>query len=364
MDFLKVLRKLIYARTSNYVRHATFVEGTLKGGSGPFKCLFVEDSALLKYVSVTAYESPPDIIKTNRILIKNLRKIIRNATKDTDMCVALLPLGHEVGFDDIIHFKAQEWVHQILDISSPWEKIKERFHKNPKETMRKIRKYNLTYRISHDISDFELFYYQMFLPLIRKQYGNSAYTDTYQEMKEYFDKGFLLIVMDGDNPVSGGLCWAKDDIMIFRRVGVLNGDKNYIKNGAQSAVYQFIISYSKENNFRKVDLMKSRSFLDDGVYITKREWGAATYVDDEADSWMHIFILRHSENVARFFEYNPLVIHTKQGLRGLVGWSGPGVLSKENEKALSRKYYSPGLSGLSLIMPESGTITELPFKDS
>ena len=100
------------------------------------------------------------------------------------------PKKYDSYFKEIWHFKTHEWVRQFLDISSTWEDIRRGFHKNPKEAERKIRKYGFTFRITTDLSDFDRFYHDMFVPHIQNQHGPHAYIDPYDEMKPFFRKGF------------------------------------------------------------------------------------------------------------------------------------------------------------------------------
>ena len=62
--------------------------------------------------------------------------------------------------------------------------------------------------------------------------------------------------------------------------------------------------------------------------------------------------------MARFYEPKPVIVHTKNGLRGVVG-TGPGVaLSRETESALTDRFYSPGLL---LLTPGSAAPVDVSF---
>jgi hypothetical protein len=194
----------------------------------------------------------------------------------------------------------------------------------------------------------------MYLPHIKKQFDEISIIDTYEEMKFYFLRGFLLFVMADEQSISGGLCLIENDTFIFRRLGVLDGDKKHLKKSAQSAIYYFILRHATEEGFKKVDLMKSRSLLMDGVYRTKREWGAAVYPDGESKKWVYFFNVSRSPQVIKFFEDNPVIIHTKEGLRGLVGKADcleGSMLSSDTIKDLLHRYHCPGLNGLTVMTP-------------
>ena len=363
MDLLKSLKNKLYSRISRYVTHATLVEGNLKGTNQLFRCLFVENSNLMEYMSSRIYAQQPIIKRKWRIWNPTLKWILRSKSYAIDMCIAVIPTNYESHFQGIYNFRSQEWVCQTLDISCSMEEIKVRFHKNPKETARKIRKYGYSYKISHDIDDFKLFYNRMYLPLIKKQHGNLAYIDSFEEMEKYFLKGFLLIVMKDEQPVSGGLFFMEDDIVIFRRIGVIDGDYNLIGKGAQSAVYHFIIYFAKKNGLKEVDLMKSRPFYNDGVFRTKREWGASVRLDDESETWVYYFMPKYSKIVIKFFENNPTIVHTENGLDIIIGFEGEINITTESKKELTNRYCVPGLDGLQLIMSDSKKTIKYHFKN-
>lgn len=349
MDLLKQLKNKLYNNLSKYVSHATLVEGSLKGTNKPFQCLFVENSNVMEYMSSRIYSQQPIVKRRWLIWIPAMLWMLRRQFSIIDMCIAVIPDNYESHFQGKYDYRSQEWVRQTLDVSGPIEEIKIRFHKNPKETARKVRKYDYSYKISHNIDDFEHFYNRMYLPLIKKQHGNLSYIDTYEEMEKYFLDGYLLLVMENDNPVSGGLFNIEDNVVVFRRIGVIDGDSNLISKGAQSAVYYFIIHYAKKNDHKEVDLMKSRPFYNDGVFRTKREWGASVKKDDEAETWVYYFIPKYNKAVINFFEDNPTVVCEGDAMRAIVGCANEANIIGDLYKGFTRKYCTAGLDGFELI---------------
>jgi hypothetical protein len=213
------------------------------------------------------------------------------------------------------------------------------------------------------MDDFDLFYHRMHLPHIKSQFGDYAEIDSYEDMRKYFLKGFLLFVgMDGLK-IAGGLCLIENGTLFFRRTGVLDGDEGYRRRGAQFALYYFIIRYAWEHGLEKVDTMKSDPFLNDGVYRTKREWGASVYPDDEAKATVLYFIPRYTTEIAYFFEHNPVVILGEDGLFGLTGCNEMCKHAMLNKQELSKKYYSPGLKGL-ITLASNGKKTQVQFEEA
>jgi hypothetical protein len=87
------------------------------------------------------------------------------------------------------------------------------------------------------------------------------------------------------------------------------------------------------------------------------------YLDDESKSWIYFFIPEYSEKIVSFFNRYPVIVHTKDGLRGLVGSSGNSKFAVEDEIELYKKYYSPGLESLLVLTPNAEKVMELPFEN-
>jgi hypothetical protein len=327
------------------------------------RCLFIDKKSLSKYMMQRIYSGTPTIVKKWIIFIPSIKKIVRTSSHGIDICVAVLPLSWEKELGKQCDFKTQEWVHQFLTLSSSADVSNERLDRKLREAGRKVKKEGFDYRISNDLRDFDIFYHDMYLPTAQKQFGTLSIVEPYEELKSVFLKGFLLFAMGNGSPVAGTLNFFQDKVLIGHRLGVLHGDQDYIKRGAQSAIYYFTIRFALERSSDMMDLLYSRPFLEDGVYRHKREWGAAVSPYDESKTWAYFFILNRGDKTARFFEKNPLIIHTEEGLMGLLGIVDATELSPEKRQELIKKHYAPGLKGLVLINPGSSAPVKVNFQD-
>jgi len=284
-----------------------------------------------------------------------------NHSGQFDICIAIIPKGYDDKLNKLYNYKCDICVRQIIDLTGSIEEIKTKFHKTKRQISNSIlSKSKLTYRISNDLKDFDRYYYNMYIPLIKKKYGDLG-IESYEEMKPYFLEGFLLLVSYEGETVSGALCVVKDKTLVFRRTGVLNGDEKYIKLGAQNALYLFMIFHAKELGLDHLDTMKSVSVLNDGVYNAKREWGATVYADDESESRVYFIIPKLNDKISGFFEANPFIIQNNDGLCGIVGFNGNSCLVNGSKKELNKKYYAPGINNLHVITPESDEAVVIPL---
>jgi hypothetical protein len=307
---------------------------------------------MMEYVCRRSYESDPHILKKWKTWIPGLQKTIRKNSSSIDLCIAVFPKYRESELSRVSDFCGDEWVRQYIDTSGKWEEIRKHFHQKKRQYTNNIsHKYGLSYRISHDLNDFDLFYNRMHVPLIKNKFDNEALIAPYEVMKGYFQKGFLLLIAADNRDIAGGICSIDNDVMFFMEQGVLDGSDIYIQQGAQIALYYFIILYAKEIGIKKLNVMRTRSSLNDTVYRTKREWGATVYADDKSETTVFYFVPRISETISTLFEINSVIIRGEDGLYGLAGWPEGYDITE-----LSKKYYSPGLKGMVLLSPSRGKI--------
>lgn|GEM_PF-578688 len=361
-NLIRKLKHKAYPMVSRYCIRATLVEGRLKKAGERFRCMFVENNNLMAYMLPRMYEEVPRVLKKWRIWTPLLRRFVDACSRSVDMCVAVLPLRHHPEFVESAKFKSQMLVRSFIDTSGGSEEVRRQLRDNKRRFYNKMEKNpTFTCRISQDLKDFDLFYYKMHVPHIQKRFEGLADLDAYEGMKEFFLKGFLLMIEEGDTAVAGVLCTIEKDTLFFRRTGILNGDEEYIRRGAPSAKYYFTLKYALDHGISKVDLMRSRPFFNDGVYNTKRKWGARVYPDDESGSWVFFFIPECSRRVATLFETNPLVVFKEDRMYGLVGWNNEDGPSAKDEGELVQKYYSPGLDGLMLLQAHRDDPILIPF---
>lgn len=343
---IKSIKRFLYPITSKIFLHARLVEGRLKGSGDSFRCLFVDNLDFTKILEARIYEGAPIIHKNWRIFIPSLRKLLVNSDNAFDACVAALPMSYEPLFKNLYTYKSREKVRQIIDISGTWDDVRKRFSKNKHQITNKFpEKFGLGYRISNDINDFDHFYHRMFVPHIKKRYGELAVIESYENMKEYFLKGLLLFVTKNDERLAAALCLVANGVLIFRRTGVLDGNETLVESGAQTALYYYQLKYAHEMGLRAVDAMMSLPFLNDGVYMHKKEWGAAVFPDDEQSTWVYYFSAGSPEKTACFFEKNFVIVESDDGLRGVIGLPNTTDLSKETIDQLIHKYQAKGING-------------------
>lgn len=352
MSSARAIKHVLAHQAAKYFLRAILVEGDLKNSDQRFRSLFIGNSQFVKYLLKRMYQGQPDILKRWRVWIPSIKKLVIHNSAAADLCVAVLPRKLEKTFKGHYTYKGTELVQQVIPTTGEWEDIRKKFSSKKRRIANHFEeKFGLGYRISTDDKDFRFFYTHMFLPLLTKRYGDLAEIETLEEMREFFQKGFLLFVTKDGQDLAGNLCLVEDNVLMLRRAGVLDGDESYVEAGAQTALYYFGLKYANEQGLHAADAMMSASFLNDGVYVTKKEWGAVVSPSDDFNTWVYLFNLGSADKLAQFYDQNPFIAQTDSGLKGLLGAPTDASSTPEALEPLLRQYRSEGVASFIVHTP-------------
>lgn len=350
----EAVRSVLARLAARSLPRARRVDGQLSDGT-PLRFLVVGGQLYSAYLlSLPCAAGRP--VLAGRTRVGPLRRLRERPGGDLDLCIATLPLDRALPAGTW-RFRQQEFVRQVLDVS-PDAAPNRRLRDKLKETERKVRRNGLSCRVSRDPGDFALFYERMFLPHTRSQFGAHADVDSREDMEAYFKRGFLVLVVQGGQPVVGALCLVENGTLVYRRMGVLDAERAHMVSGAQAAAYSFFIGLARERGCHSVDFMKSRPFLHDGVFRHKRDWGASVRADDESDTWAHHLHLGPARTLVRFYADNPAIVCGPQGLEAVVGVAAGEVV---DAASLCDRYFSPGLGALLVLRDPPDASLRIPF---
>jgi len=238
-------------------------------------------------------------------------------------------------------------VQFILDTRGEWEEVEQRFRRDARRNdMRKAIKLGYEYEISHKESDLEMFYHDMYRPTMLKRHGDLADLLPKQEAYQFLRHGWLFLTKRDGTYVSGGLCLARQGVVGFKEMGVLNGDEQLMREGAVGAMNYLRIRWAREQGFRGVNLGSCWPYLS-GIFRNKRKWGAAVSVPPNEHKQIWISIQRDTPAVAHFLNSNPcVIIDGGRKLKGLIVDNNSEDVTPETEARWDKLYATPGLSGI------------------
>jgi hypothetical protein len=278
---------------------------------------------------------------------RNIIKEIQNNKLNYSIAIMEIPYSLLDLSNKLNWFSIPNWIYGELDI--PFDKDYF-FKKNTsiRSDMRKINKNQLSYVVTRDILQLKNFYYNMYIPYIKKVFGDRAYICDYSEVKRDFIKqtvykDLLLIKKDNDY-IAGCLLDYKQKWAKLCTLGIKDGSYEYVKDGAIGAIYYFSIEYFEKCKFNKVNLGGSKSFLKDGVLQFKKKWKPA--LSRKPDKRFMIKMLRETEGLKGFCINNPFIYEDASGLNGAVFIEDNKSIIKEDYERIFTDYYQPGISKL------------------
>ena len=343
----------------------TLFDGKEKLSGSNIKTLFFGGERIVPYIINHLYSKEPKKEILGKVFIWNTKSILQSDIAKPDIIF--------IGVDEfLLKFLSKnrfivipEWVLFTLDLSKPLlEVFKLSKNKSLGDDLRKVRKYEYHYKITHKQSEFEYFYYQMYLPYIPKRFRKLTIPTSFQHMKMIFDKGYLIMIKQGDEDISGMIVWTNNEKVFASYLGIREGRMEYLKKGALSAAYYFTILWAKEKGYKQLDLAHSRSFLNDGLFIYKKKWNTTIKRSKRLRGVLGMKIINPNQEVLNFLEENPFLFIYQNKLNGLIISNRQHPLTINEVQSLFKNYYIPGISYTVIISPHGFTQKAINFASS
>ena len=230
----------------------------------------------LEVINTILFPESPKVNELPRVFLWQVPALIRKYTGEGDLVVCelneivrLSPIGQNTSFVMPLFIK------QILEeIDRPMENILASMNQTMRRNIRKLEKQGFSYIYTHEKEVFDLFYYRMYLPYITSRHqGQGMIIDDYESTLNTFTNGGLLLIMDGQEPVSGMICQLKGEICVARIMGVLEGEFDFVRRGTNVALWWFMLLWARKQGAHQFDFGGSRAYTSDGVFNFKRQWG-------------------------------------------------------------------------------------------
>ena len=170
------------------------------------------------------------------------------------------------------------WIKQELSISSDLETMLSGGKFGPiRRLINRAQRMDFSYRFTRDEADFDLFYHQMYVPLIVNRHKESGYVEPYESLYWWFNRGGLILSTRNGKPVAGILVATTKEKGLFVDIGVLDADPELIRLGIQTITIWSMIQWFFSQGVRRIDMGGSKALRSNGVFIFKHRWGATVY---------------------------------------------------------------------------------------
>lgn len=214
-------------------------------------------------------------------------------------------------------------------------------HQSIRSDIRKMEVNQLECCIAKDMESFEDFYYHMYVPHLKKTYGEAAFMLPLSRLRTRFNSGKLLLIRQKAEVIAGLLLTFENNQPYMRHLGVRDGNRRLVKDGAIAAAYEYAFRYLREQGFSKVRLGRSRSFLTDGVLQFKKK-RAQRIVSASTDKFV-FRALTDTDSIRAFLRNNPFVFEETNNISGIVFVAGGTPLTVKLLRNTYDKYFHVGL---------------------
>ncbi len=224
-----------------------------------------------------------------------------------------------------------------------------------KSDLRRIRKNQLEYVVTKDPKQFDDFYHHMYVPHITQAHGRSAFIWRLEAMARKFEECELLLVRRKEQSIAGILISYANPTPRLWTLGVLNGDRKYLKEGAIAALVCFTFEHLARTGHRVADIGLTRPFLGDGGLRYKKKWGA-TIVGASSGCFV-LEILSPTPGACAFLRSHPFIFCDRGALSGAIFVDSGWTSTPEELQRIHLRHSIPGIAKLRLYqLVEAGAV--------
>jgi hypothetical protein len=225
------------------------------------------------------------------------------------------------------HFLLPKWMEMVIDLDQALTKSK------TKDIVRRIRKYGLEAEFRNQREDVDLFYFNMYAPLISQRHKGSAEIADYRFFMDKFEHGNaqLLFITRNKETIAAQFIEKLENTYRIVSFGILDGRHDIQKMGVHAALYYFALSHFQKSGYKTVLCGSSMPLAFDGVTQFKLRLGAKPYVRDvQQRSKYYILPDLHNKPVFQLMHSNPIFHVSPRGLALSVFIDGESIPEKQD----------------------------------
>jgi hypothetical protein len=300
------------------------------------------------YLIKLAYDNSFNGKYLGRVWLWRIFDVVREKSPNCSLMVIAVDKLLWRWFRKRAYFNVPFWVSSFADISG--DSFPAHMSEGLKYDMRKLRKNKLSFEMTESLSHLDNFYHNMYRPYAVTAHGNRAIIPPFAYMKRKFSNGELLLIKKENQYIAGALLVYEKMQARAMFLGVKDGNFDYVKEGAVTAIYYFQMLRFKEKGYKKVELGSSRPFLKDGVLRYKRKWGGRQIsTSPHADGAYYVEPLANRPGLRAFLVNNPFIFvdnMDKRRINGAVFVDSDHSFSQEELEQMYKEYYFDGMSNL------------------
>jgi hypothetical protein len=216
--------------------------------------------------------------------------------------------------------------------------------KASRELRRRIRRHAFELEVTRDPRQFDDFYYNMYTPYVAQTYGKCAKLASHEFFSHVFQQSELMLIRNQEQAIAGMLTLHHGGGPFLWALGVRDGNREYVKDGAASVLYHFCLQYLHEKGYKKALLGWSRAFLRDGVLQFKKH--LSQRIVGSYPNGFALRILSPTPGVSAFLCNNPFIFKRRGAYYAAIFSDADEIPGPEELGQLDTDYFHPGLTRL------------------
>ena len=163
------------------------------------------------------------------------------------------------------------WIRQVVYLDST--EYKSRRRNIMAEFRRIMRQQGYSTWMTSDPEDVIFFYEKLYLPFVRYRFGNSARPRRLSELQKAVKNGFITQVFYQEEWVAGDIFRICGNEIQVLSSGLLPDYRQFSRRKARTILYPILFEWATAKGYRKINLLRSRANLTDGVFSSKAHRG-------------------------------------------------------------------------------------------
>ena len=222
---------------------------------------FGKDPGIRKYWLMTFFREKPVITKSFKISIWKIYIFTQNNPDKFDLILVEI---NRITRHFVPHGKGfilPRWFELLIDVENSLDAVARN------DTKKQINKHRLECQERFSDDDLRFFYDRMYRPYILNRHKDSSVmTDFSNFLKRFRRKDSRLFFLMKDNePVAGSFNFRSKGMIRFSVLGILDGQKEILKMGANRVLYYYMLSYYKQENTDIINFEGTSPLLNDGL---------------------------------------------------------------------------------------------------
>lgn len=340
--FYRFCQLLSYLRLKLWI-----LTGDEKSSQLPLSILYAaKDSSTYQIISMNImlgllFGESYQKVYLGRAWIWNIQKVIAEKGQNCSFMIVQMHGSLRKHLRSSKWFYIPTWLRGEVDIPIVPEVKKKH---TLRSDLRKFQNNSLRFEVTRDLKYFDDFYHNMYVPKITKVYGNKAYIVPYEDMRTTFQNCDLLLIKKQEERIAGLLIMYEKTGPRLWVLGIRDANREFVKDGAITALYHYSFIYLEEKGFTKVNLGVSKAFFRDGVLQYKRKWSQK--IIGTTNNLYALKILSFTNGAKAFLQQNPFIFKNGGILNGAIFSDAKKPPSAKELKRIEKLNFSPGLSKL------------------